>query len=90
MNSRYVAVLRLSEDARSERESRGVRPRLMQLAGVETVQLDRVAGALLVWFNRGQITLADLVRAVEDAGVAVAGVAQGRADIDEEARIAIA
>ena len=81
--SRYIAGLRLSDAARSEGSVGGVTPRLMRLAGVETVQLDRVAGALLVWFNRGQVSLADLVRAVEDGGVAVAGVAQGRADIGE-------
>jgi hypothetical protein len=88
--SQYVAVLRLSEGARIGATGSGAEPRLLRLAGVESVQLDRVAGALLIWFNRGQVSLADLVRAVEDAGVAVAGVAQGRADVGEQARVAIA
>lgn len=88
--SQYVAVLRLSDDARSGAMGDGAEPRLLRLAGVDSVQLDRVAGALLIWFNRGQVSLADLVRAVEDAGVAVIGVAQGRADAGEQARAAIA
>ena len=88
--SQYVAVLRLSDDARNAGSAVGAEPRLLRLSGVESVQVDRVAGALLVWFNRGQVSLADLVRGVEDAGVGVTGVAQGRADIGEHARVAIA
>lgn len=88
--SRYIAVLRLSGVDRSDRSDGAIPPRLLALAGVETVQLDRVTGALLVGFNRAQISLADLVRAVEDAGIGVCGVAQGRADAGEHRQAAIA
>ena len=81
-------------DGRGEAEADGaedgVRPRLLRLAGVESIQVDRVAGSLLVWFNRSQVSLADIVRTLEDAGIAVLGVAQGRADVGEQVKAAIA
>jgi len=85
----YIAIVRLS---RRQTESAGMvahsppawygllEQTLAQQPGIGKVSHDPAAGSLLVWFDRGSITVADVVRLIEDAGVGVTGVAQASAD----------
>lgn len=49
------------------------------LRGVKYATVDRVDGQVLVRFDRGHITVGDLVRWIEDQGMRVLSVSQQRA-----------
>jgi copper chaperone CopZ len=52
-----------------------IEPLLRRLAGIEAAQVVPVDQLISVQFDQIQINLADIVRAIEDAGSPVAGVA---------------
>ncbi|MBC7835163.1 MAG: heavy-metal-associated domain-containing protein [Phycisphaerales bacterium] len=79
MSGSYIAVLRLGEDGSRRAVVSRFAEAIEDLGGVQSVDLDLAGRCLLVWFDRARVTLADLVRTVEDQGGWVSGVAQTRA-----------
>ncbi|HYE01678.1 MAG TPA: hypothetical protein VD963_00445 [Phycisphaerales bacterium] len=87
--NQYVAVLRLAAGSARRSVVSSLCGLLEGLGGVECVDFDLGGHCLLVWFDRSRVTLADLVRTLEDHGVPVTGVAQSRrASVQPHAAIA--
>ncbi len=75
----YVAFIRLKDDRSPMGISRAVKALGEVLGGAGSVDLQPTEPGVLVWFDRRRVSLGDLVRTIEDAGVGVASVAQHRA-----------
>lgn len=75
---RYIAVIRISESPSRNVAASAVTRLLLGLGGVVRVDADPSGRALVVSFNRGRVTLAELVRSIEGQGLTVCGVAQSR------------
>lgn len=101
--SQYVALLRLSDHRAGKAPIVRICSALMRLPGVGSVQPDWSSGgpggalgrggggsSLVVFFDRSKVSLGELVRAIEDEGRPVCGVAQSRADAAEPGRLATA
>jgi hypothetical protein len=96
--SQYVAVLRLSHRHQGKSPLVRLCAALSRLPGVGSVQPDWGVGgggsgggeALVVMFDRARVSLGEIVRAIEDEGTSVSGVAQSRAKAVEPGHLATA
>ena len=84
MDASHIAILRMKSQDGLRAIAGACAAALERLQGVSSVELDIAGGCLVVWFSRARVNLADLVRAVEDAGGRVSGVAQSRAGVGAE------
>jgi len=75
MHARHTAIIHLREPVMPTLAGL-IEPLLGKLAGVEAAQVVPVDQLISVQFDQVRINLADIVRAIEDAGSPVAGVAQ--------------
>ena len=75
MQVRHTAIIHLREPVVPTLAA-VIEPLLISLAGIESAQVVPVDQVISVKFDQIRINLADIVRAIEDAGSSVAGVAQ--------------
>ena len=87
--NQYIALIRLSRTAPgigTKTPSRALASQallvksLARQPGVSRASHDPVAASLLVWFDRAVVTVADLVRLIEEAGIAVSGISQSKSE----------
>ena len=74
MRSLYHAIIHLREPVLPSI----IEPKLRVIRGVEDVQCEPSESLVTVQFDREQTGLAEIVRAIEDSGPSVSGVAQRR------------
>jgi hypothetical protein len=86
----YVAVIRFEHERGMHTLASTIESLLSGIAGVLRVTCDAASASALVWFIRGAVSLAELVRELESSGVRVLGIAQSKADIGEQSSAAIA
>jgi hypothetical protein len=75
----YVALLRIGDVTRAASSApiaAAARACRQDVAGVRDAAFDSPSGALLVRFDRGLASVADIVRCLEDHGLTIVGVAQ--------------
>ncbi|MCI0363588.1 MAG: hypothetical protein L0Y44_03250 [Phycisphaerales bacterium] len=75
MRSLYTAIIHLREPAPAEAGA-AIGPKLHVIRGVDQVQFSAAEPLITVRFDGEQAGLADIVRAIEDCGPVVTGVAQ--------------
>ena len=75
---RYLAVIRLKRPVARSMLCARLKGEIGAMRGVDRVETDPSTDAVCVTFDRTRVTLADLVRCLEDGGMSVAGVSQGR------------
>ena len=78
--SEYVAVIRFERSPGMHTLASTFESLLAAIAGVARVTCDAASAAAIVWYNRGSVSLADLVRELESSGVRVLGIAQTKSD----------
>lgn len=61
---------------------------VLRIRGVRCATVDPASGAMTVRFDRALVTIGDLVRWIEDQGLAVRSVAQQRTEASSGARAA--
>ncbi|MBX3403216.1 MAG: hypothetical protein KF699_07375 [Phycisphaeraceae bacterium] len=61
---------------------------VLRIRGVRCATVDPASGAMTVRFDRALVTIGDLVRWIEDQGLAVGSVAQERIESGAAARAA--
>ncbi len=88
--SEYIAVIRFERSTGMHTLASTIETLLAGIAGVARVTCDAASAAALVWFNRGAVSLAELVRELETSGVRVTGIAQSKADVGVQTGAAIA
>lgn len=86
--SRYIAVIKLARRSGQRAFAQRIDTLASCLRGVESVDFDRTTESVVVWFNRAVVSIGDIVRAIEDNGTRVRGVAQGPADSGRQAATA--
>lgn len=88
--NQYIALIRLSRSASGIGAQPGSKPLashallekiMTQRSGVSRATHDPATASMLVWFERDVLTVADLVRLIEEIGVSVSSIAQARADV---------
>jgi hypothetical protein len=83
--SEYVAVIRFERVSGMHALTSTIETLLAGIAGVGRVTCDAASAATFVWYNRGAVSLGELVRELESSGVRVTGIAQSRANIGDHA-----
>ncbi len=79
--SEYIAVIRFERAPGMHTLASTIETLLAGVTGVARVTCDAASAAALVWYNRGAVSLAELVRELEMSGVRVTGIAQSKADV---------
>lgn len=86
----YIAMIRLNKPRGGPGASSGTEPltsqntlaaRLRRQPGVKRAVHDLPSASMIVSFDRGIVTIADLVRLIEEGGGSVSGVAQSKAGV---------
>lgn len=75
----YIAVIRFERCPSMHSVAAGIEEILARIGGVARVSCDATSAAILVWFNRMAVSVAELVREIEMIGVRVTGIAQRQA-----------
>lgn len=86
----YVAVIRFEYERGMHTLVSTIESLLSGIGGVLRVTCDAASASVFVWFSRGAVSLADLVRELECSGVRVVGIAQSKADVGDQASVASA
>ena len=74
-----LAVIRI-EGMHCHKCEQGIQKALQSFAGVHEVEVDFNSGQASVLFDRGSVTVKQLMEAVEQAGYRATGFTQGEAD----------
>lgn len=86
----YIALIRFEHASGMNAIAATIESLLSGISGVVRVSCDAATAAAVVWFNRGMVSLAELVRELESSGIRVTGIAQSKADIGEQHGVATA
>lgn len=86
----YVVMIRYERVPGMHAIANTIETVLSAVTGVIRVSCDVASAAAHVWYRRGELSLADLVRELEMYGVRVLGVAQNRADAGARSQAATA
>jgi hypothetical protein len=78
--SEYIAVIRYERNPGMHTREHTIESLLLGVRGVVRVTSDAASAAALVWYNRAAVSVGELVRELEAAGIRVSGIAQCRSD----------
>lgn len=83
----YTAALQIERPS-SEAPQVFAAGSVLRIRGVHRAVIEPATGEMVVNFDRTQVTIGDLVRWIEDQGLAVGSVAQQRIEVVSSARAA--